>query len=493
MFRARYLALALLAFPAWAIEVRPTIEGSLTQSCIDGLNCAWTTDMGGCSSVSDGQLEVRSDYVRVDGLRIAYSKCRGVKVKEGTATFSDAQYGFRFENSVTYNTAQHPLVIELGSHDWVIRDNSFSYYNMCENSERNGGTTAGGSGNCGGFGHPGGVTAARIDDARGLIENNDVFLGGGEGINVLQSSVVVIRGNRVGSLRGATIYNDNTRGGLVVTESNIIWGATDDDIGQGPGTDNGWTGGSATSFNVENNVASTTVNGIGVAGISRNNFGVCLGATMSGSLKPTAQGQGDDIAVRHMGNTVAKICRPGGTTNILDMSSDGLDSTNFGSSACTSLTGSNCEFSVRSSILYAPTTTNSDTCRPEVDNDYNAWGQDSVDTDCQGSNDVNNSDAVDPVFNVASYSDFDAMKWDNQPTWDDARLKSTSTLLGAGDPGLETETCISTSAFDSMISEMTYPFAPTLANWKKCLYYDAEGTVRNATAPNVGALEGSVP
>jgi len=437
----------------------PKIQGSLTQAAIDAKNVNWTTDFGGCGSLWDGQISaVGVDHFTIQDLKIELTKCRGISLKGSSGLAEGQLTNFTIQRNWIRNTGITPIIGEAGVQDGIIRDNRVEYFNMCEGSERTGGTDAGGTANCGSGGWPGGVQIARSINSRILIENNYVGLGYGEGIGVLRAGTVVIRGNRVGNVHSSQIYADNTLGETVVVESNIVWGAPDDDTGMGAGTNPNWFGFGFLSTNVENSAYDASENNGGDAYhvIARSNICVQCGLSNT-SLQSSAGAAGWDVEVELYGNTAISISEAGRRFDIWN-----------------NIAGNIGFYKAKNNIVYQPGRTTADRCQTGVASDYNGLDSAVDDSDCGGAND----ETGDPKFTETTYANFAANDYADQPTLADVVLLGTSPFLTDADTSIFTEECIAGSEFDTMISSMTYPFAPSAALWDNCNYYTFGGDQR---------------
>lgn len=441
---------------------KPTINGSLTQSCIDNNNCNWTSDYGGCSNGFDGQVRIDTSHHELKHVSVQYTKCSAVKISpSGVSGYQVGQLtDFLVENIEARYSGIAWMVMQNGVQDGVVRESIFEFGNRCEISQSNGGTT-GLTPTCGGGGWPGGVVVTRSGEAGVLIEDNEIRWNFGEGINIFQAGGVIVRRNLVANTHSNHIYLDGSRGGMSVIEENILLGAVNNDIGEGEGTHFTWFG--RLAANVEDN----TRTGNGYHGVFRNNALVNTGDCYEATMQTNAGAEGEPAIYKAFGN----VC-----ISPEDRSLDvwnGLSSNNIASGAVR----------FESNVFWSTDNENSDRCRAEVENDYNVHASATV-AACSGGNDVSGV----PVLGE-TYANFSLMRAGNEPSIDDFRLQAGSPGIGAGNPGLETEVCVTESYFDGILSEMSAGYTPDPTHWKKCLYYDYEGTARDASAPDAGMLE----
>lgn len=458
---------------AHAVEVRPQIIGEMSTAAADANNVNWGS-FPVCGGSNNGMLNMeppaQTGYQTVNGLHISNSKCRGMKAKYlgGSGIKDGFFFGLIVKNVLVEYTGWEVFTLENGIKNGIVRDSTFRHGNKCEQSERKGGTTAG-QNNCEpGTGWPQGLNLTRSENANTLFENNDIYYNYGEGASTFVAAGMVIRGNRIGHTWGATSYGNNTRGGCNIFESNIYYGSMNSqDLGNGVGSQTTRQYNAVVATSVEDNVRT----GDGTCNFIRNNVFVGSGTALQANLESLAGAEGEDIDVRHYGNTHVEI-----TGREVDVW-NGLSGNNFG------------RFEGYNNILASPTVSqsNDDRCRSQVDNDYNLWSGTNSDSDCGGPNDIYNGD---PAF-----AETDDNAWLNKhqptpPTFADVALLAASDARGAG-LNLTATVCITGTAFDWLDGEMTYPFAPVLATWKNCQAYDAIGTLRPALNIDMGAIQSS--
>ena len=202
-------------------DLRPEINGTLDAACLADLTCTINGQnhdgSPGTTSVPpirwQGLIEIKADYVHISYLKLLDSAGSAISTEN-----NKNRKGYVFEDLEVTRTANRLISFGRRTTDMVVRNSSFSKYNYCDY----------GSGNynpwnvCSAKAWPGGIFIWDSRNANALIENNTVTEGYGEGINCLQSSHVIIRGNRVGNLRSTRIYLDNCSNTIV--ENNIVWG-----------------------------------------------------------------------------------------------------------------------------------------------------------------------------------------------------------------------------------------------------------------------------
>lgn len=432
----------------------PAIKGALTDACIAANNCDYGTGYV-AGGIWQGLINVTTDHVRVQDVSVSYSKGSGIRA----GSVNDV----RIARVLVEKTGIVPVAMGNGVQNVVFRDSTVRNYNLCEVQEHNGGPTPG-IANCGTGGWPGGVLVVRSPDAQALIENNDIHIGFGEGINCLQSSHVIVRGNRVGNVHSGGIYFDGCSSS--VAEHNILWGT------QGDPSPSNWGGGM--NFNIEDTACCNHQLNHNVV---RNNLFVDTGGCINAAMGADAEAAGLLLGARIYANTCVSIVN-------FDLRINAVPDANVA------------EWTAKNNIFFTtdgvavggnppPCQLNSNT---EVD--YNLWAVANPDPDCEGAHDAPDGD---PLLAQSVYSAWDAMDYANPPRVDDFRLQPGSAAIGAGDPALVTTTVLSSADFPLVFSDMSHPFTPEAAAWEKALYYDFEGSSRDPQAPDLGALEYADP
>lgn len=429
----------------------PLITGALTDECITSYNCDYSTGYVGGSSIWAPLIDITVDHVSLQDVGVSHSKGGGIRVTAVT--------GVRIARVLVEKTGIAPVVIGSNAQNIVFRDSTVRNYNLCEVQSQNGGPTPG-IANCGTGGWPGGIVVVRSPNAQVLIENNDVYLGFGEGINCLQSSHVIFRGNRVGNTHSGGIYFDGCSSG--VAEHNILWGTQGD-----PSTSN-WGGGM--SLCIEDTACcGHQLNN----NIIRNNLIVDTGSCINASMQDDAEASGLLLGAQIYGNTCVSIVN-------FDLRINSVPDTNVE------------EWIAKNNIFYTtdgqPLSGNQPPCQlnSHAEVDYNMWALENTDIDCEGSHDASDGD---PLFLESVYSNWDLMDYTNQPDVSDFRLQIDSPAIGMGDPSLVTTSILNSEDYGAIVDEMFHPFVPTAAHWEMALYYDFEGSSRDSLSPDLGALE----
>lgn len=457
---------------------RPKIGGDLTPACIAAANCKGSADYYftgmTVSSGYVGQVEIASNYVRVAGLYIGYTAAIGIRAAGlgNGPSFSGTRHHFIIEDNVLEFNGKQQILAMNGAQNFVIRRNNLSNGGQCfvEGAKNGLSSQAARAPLCDGGAWGTSLAVIRSYDAQGLVENNDVHDTPQEGINMNQgTSHVIVRGNRIGNTHSTSGYCDMCTD--VVWESNILWGVFG---GVGDYTVGGSFGGGF-GANVERNDYGSVVNNIIRNCITVDSGQAALVAnTFTANGNPYAAGKSTNW--HQYGNTHVSAdaynVRLVRTQAANDIRSTLFITDDISASAT-------CSFSSVESLT--------------LGDDYNYWSPTPSNATCVGANDESGT-----VTLATTETDWDSADYaTNLPTIDDFRLQAGSAGIGAGDPALETEdlpNSLDYTDFGTWIWDYTeYPWAiDTLAkkqNWSKKLYYDFEGTARDATTPDIGALE----
>lgn len=459
---------------------RPRIGGDLNATCITNANCGGSpTDYFAGKQVTTGYIasvEIESNYIEVAGLEVKYGAGIGIQAKgAGLGSPGSRHHIIVRDNKVSY-VGKQAISFLNGVQNFAILRNEIHNHSQCYiEAVRNGVTTFSTRATlCDGGAWGGALIASRNAPAYGLIENNDIHDTMGEGIGVGQGATrTIVRGNRVGNTHSTSIYTDMALENVL--ESNIIWGADTGGAGDYSGGSFGTPFGGGWEANVEKDDYSHNR-----CTIWRNNIGVDGPVAFRGNVfnDAGAYAAGLDITAFAYGNTVVSAGSYGWRltrriTEIEAKSNVVYGDAGVGSSAMCSLQSVDAGYS--------------------FDFDYTLWSATPTDGACVGSNDLTGSLVL--ATNSADWETVDYAT--NKPTVDDFRLQAGSAGIGAGDPALETEAlpCSLTSAsFGTWLWDYTeYPYAvddaTKRANWSKKLFYDFEGTARDATTPDMGAIE----
>ncbi len=380
-------------------DPKPEINGSLEASCLADLSCTIHGEhhdgSSGPRSIPasrwEGLIAINASHVHVRNFRIRESAGAAIV----TANSQDLR-GFVFENLDVSLTANRLIAFGRDTRDMIVRNSTFSKYNYCDY----GSADEGAWDICSGPGWPGGIFIWDAPNANALIENNTVTQGFGEGINCLQSSHVIIRGNRVGNLRSARIYLDNCSD--TVVENNITWG--DPDLN--------WhfteLGGTGVAVSLE----KYKFQGPSVRNLIRNNIISGIGTCFSVAI----QEEGDwRLGAEIYGNTC-------------------LHPTNYGINFSNKLTAENVVgMIVKNNIFYAPNIRSkecqvSSSVASVVDFGYNLFSSSSKsDSGCFGPGTV-----FDNPETPASPNDASRWSYTRQPRSADFALDRTSPAFSAG-------------------------------------------------------------
>lgn len=464
----------------FSTDTRPTFGRDLTPTCITNANCAGSAEyyFTGYSVANGfvGQVDIQADYVEVSGLDVSYTAAMAIRASgsgNGPAHTGSRHHIIIADNVLAYNGKQQ-LVVMNGVQNFAVLRNDLSNGGQCfVEGARNGlSSQAARAPLCDGGAWGASLGIFRNYNAHGLIENNDVHDTPQEGINVNQgTSHVVVRGNRVGNTHSTSGYCDMCT--YAVWESNILWGVFGD-VGN-------WTVGGSFGGGFGSNVERNDYGNVEY-NVIRNNISVDSGQaslvanTFTENGNPYAAGKFTQWFL--YGNTFVSADSANLRLTRTQSSSE-MHSNVFVTDDVTA--GSTCLFSSVESLT--------------LDRGYNAWNPNPTQSTCDGANDV----TVATLGLASTETDWDAADYaTDRPTIADFRITNASSdLIGAGDPGLETENLpngLDHSDFGTWIWQHTaYPWAinsdQKRLNWSKKLYYDFEGTARDATTPDIGAVE----
>lgn len=459
---------------------RPRIGNDLNPTCIAAANCGGSpTDYFAGKSVTSGYIasvEIESNYVEVAGLDVSYGAGIGIQAKGSGLGFPGSRHHIVVrDNKISY-VGKQAISFLNGVQNFAILRNDVTNHSQCYiEAVRNGVTTFSTRATlCDGGAWGGAIIASRNAPAYGLIEDNDVHDVMGEGIGVGQGATrTIVRGNRVGNTHSTSIYTDMALENVI--ESNIIWGADTGGAGDYSGGAFGTPFGGEYAANVEKDDYSHNR-----CTIWRNNIAVDGPAAFRLNVfnDAGAYAAGLDITAYAYGNTNLSLNSYGWrmTRRVTEIESKSnivyLDAS-LGAAAAVSFQSVDAGYS--------------------FDFDYSLWRTSPSNGAGVGANDVTGGLVL--ATNDADWETVDYAT--NKPTVDDFRLQAGSAGIGAGDPALETEALpcsLSSASFGTFPFEhMAYPFAvddgTKQTNWSKKLYYDFEGTARDATTPDMGALE----
>jgi len=494
VFRLRNICFAtILLIPglnAYAVEVKPEINGTYEQSCRDTTNTApcsiWETNKCGESGTAacTGSTPVPGSFWNglLDvGTNQSYITIQDIKLKDA------AGYGMRVAFNADHITIDNIEIAATGSGNFdlaqeqqqvVIKNSSFHHSSICYfhwRGKANVPTNV--AKNCDVDG-PSNVELGGLQSwerAFVILSNNDVydeFIGESVGFYKSVGNGWLV-GNRVREgRRNAGFYMENV--GEVLIESNIIW---DYDNAADPiaGVDSY----NAPNPDIKANVLDTSIetNWAGPTTtprdqlIFRNNMLAAVASCVKIQGKYGAVTIDRKVGGQWYGNT----CLTDGTNNIVDVDNGQSGPTHNG------------QLDIVNNIFYRA---GSSACELDatdwtslnVSNNY--WAVTQTNSACSDAGDViGTPDLVGVAANMieANYSESVG------PVIGDFELKAGDAGLNAG-VSIESAVSWLDDVDYTYFSDITSPCAPTAIEWEKQLGHDANCVLRSAS-PNIGADE----
>lgn len=489
---------------AHAVEVKPEINGSLDDSCREIYTCDTQVTGTPANAVPTnryaGMLRITGDYVTVQDLNIQDSA--------GTFFDQEGSYGILDNIDAEYAFSQIGYFASGLGKESILRDSYFASGNWGRTWEDETDCPSGPScpllpGFSSSNGQGGILVRNHRDTFNGLgkanvLIQNNVFVdystrGTGtetrydwqtELINCLQSTHLIVADNK--SYGIAPLYSDNCQ--YAVWERNLAWGADLENLE--------FTTATLEEYPPNVSPATNTINNDNI--VYRNNMIAGGGCGKFGGAEDGALDGGFfNNNMAWIGNTCFSNANTSFGLDNLRYQLGGVDT--FGPSAVVE---------VKSNAIFAPEASGTGfwsddpSCRitlpaEDIDMDYNAFD----DTIPSGKNGLNSK----CTSNSLTSSDFQlATTYANSRNFDPDTTPLTvgafepgasSPLLGQGDPLLDTEeySWLTPAEFSSYIITYYLANSPgscyTEANWKKKLACDAAGVTRDATTPDVGAME----
>ena len=444
----------------------PEIRGTLTDACIQAWNCDYTSNLGGPSSHTDGQIVVLADYVTVKNLQVSYTKARGFKVK-GRDQVDDEATNVAFIDNYFHHIGGH-MLFERGHTGAIIKGNLVRYWGTCEDQDRNGSDPLllPNQDNCGQFGVPGGLSINRGSHA--LVEGNVMEFGWGECFNLLSSENLIFRNNFCGNPASGGYYCDSCQNAVI--EHNISVGSQTEQCGVNPGNCGQWRGAGITT-NIEN---SATDRDLGPT-LTRNNISVAAVEMFNTGMSSNAINNGRRVQHEVYGNTFVRA-KTWGNRFVSTQIANRADN-----------------YQVRSNIFWDQDLSADAICRNMTSNsaiqfDYNGWFE-TIPSNVHC--DAETSDVRDPNNGPAGFSpydDFKLMDADNKPV--PADVKPTGSIpgdasLNSSNHNLDFDTFFTQRQWDNM--EKIGVCNDTKANWNLKLNCYEGGEARGG-APTAGAV-----
>ena len=414
---------------------RAEINGTVEASC--GFECAVDAAAAVPKTHNEAIVRVGGNYVDVQDLQVMDSAGVGVVVNP-------------FQNHVTLqrlviDRTMSAFIQANSSEDLIVRDSYMTNWGLYE------------------YLFPSGPNPAALSLTNGndwthvnrmLIENNDVAIGRGEGIDPLfGANTVIIRGNRVGGTSSPCVYIE---GRNVVVEYNICEGGSNSG---GVGTNGVGIKFAYEDFNRSGHEPMT-------GNLVRGNLVVNNDTCFSAGLEPLSAGDPTHnfMEIEYYNNTCVS------TSTGTAVGFEYLAAANIGPKGIV----------FRNNILYVPSSKRAGGCFVPNSSSRlifarNLWPS-TPDADCQGAGDV----IGDPRLTRMDYT---AAKWNAVPTFGDAAPKDTSPARAAGMPIAK---AIADLSLQTHSSRVRYP----CAKWDAVgAVLDARCATRSATAPNIGASE----
>jgi len=377
---------------------------------------------------------IREDYITVQDIKIINSSYSAIEV--------DNNWSYAVIQRLDMSHISHSAVIfEGGSSLNILRDSTMYQVVL---SRVLGFST--------GYG---GCIKIASGSSQNLIENNTVSDCGGDGVNPYNNSNKnIIKGNYFLGIAKGGVYIDNSSDTII--EDNFIAGGTS-------GTYN-WT---RTDYGIKIGVEDiyTPINH-STGNVARNNFIANVRECFTTGAYPASIAAGKTAGFHILGNTCV------GFDEIANQVADN-DSYAAGSTVANNVFH---ESSLGASACDAKGTV------ANVTWGYNHFDYTQTTTECNGTGDAI-AVAGPPLYTTASFLSYGVL---NVPTIADFGLDTSgsNTASNAGDPRVAV-----------VLTASDYPLRTEITgNWDdthsvKALYYDYEGLARNATTPDMGALE----
>jgi hypothetical protein len=441
----------LCSLTAFAVEVKPEINGTMDSTCRTAGNCAFSE-----AAQYSAQVMLDGDYITFQDISVQDSAYQGIYIHGDHHTVENTEVGWCGMGCIRANSQQTGQLIQNNT----VHHGPYAYYaaNVLSETQWFGGSKNGGP--------PlilaSVMTSKTAPDIQGTAAGNRVYTGYREGIGCFRAVVRTnagsscwVVGNVVSGIRVVSIYAATTE---AIIESNISYNATDDDWYSG----DSWGG-----YN-----AAAEQGGIGyddnTKTFFRNNLGVNLSSCFDSIHQKAARDNDprqDNALKVHYGTCVTTSNNDGAAYRI-------AQSTMIQN-----------EF--KNSIGYAASATKQCDQAGTITVDTNFWDSAVSEAACSDAGDIIGSPSI-----TASLS----------ATYTTASPPSAADYeyTGAGVDGVGDATPLTTTVFDDehffRYSEVTWwddqgYTKPSLAQLKKQSDVDFMGVDRDDTNPDIGAFE----
>lgn len=490
------LILLLAACLVYGVEVRPEINGTFDQTCIDNLypTCDPRSGSPVPSGESQGLVQLAGSHQHLIGWRVMDSAARGIFFASGS-TGTTGKTGNRIID-VYMENVWNSNTLHLGwEHDyWIIRDSTFldagyrysyPWYTSaagCYNNPDGGFQCIGG-----GFSQ---FRGSHEDQASGpsygIFEGNTVCNNSGE-LGFFELSHAIIRGNLFCNIRNTGLYLDNAA--KMIAEWNVLYSASDHcDIERSSAAgcatfSNGDAVMNSGRLQIEDHpggcstVAECTDTEDSEDNVVRNNLAVFASGFMGGGMESVARDVADlEVGRWIIANTVYRAGFSGwdeGTQGNggVDWQSTSVVANNVhgGDPNVTGEGDSRCGPQLTAAGAYS----------------YNVWTetQAELDDNCEGDGDEYGSE---PTFASAATS---LSAWDSPPSFADYVITGGNGNNSALDLTGSTIEWLSSDCSElPQLSDLdpsggpVITWTPTCEHFRKLQYYDYQGNARGATS-----------
>ncbi|MEZ5595096.1 MAG: right-handed parallel beta-helix repeat-containing protein [Pseudomonadales bacterium] len=465
--------------------------GSMHPGCYDTGTCDFSFRSDSCRNTADALLIIRHSWVVVRGGHIDHSSCDGITVKPvgGQGVGAGRLLGFQLLDSIVEYTGSRFLLMSGGVRFPVIANNIFRHGNKCTQNVQRGGMKPADNFNCAKGRHGGGVVTNRSIGVFGLIENNDVYMNWGEGIQCGSATHLLVRGNRIGNLRNPALYSNGCT--AFISEHNLVWGNAGG-FGGGKVSERVASGSRGRDIGWENYLACIKhIRGQSDV-LSRNDIFVGLGT-------PLRAGYQREAGVRWKKPCPNGVSKPR-TLSVAFLGIPTIDSWHASLDLFSNL-GANIEKGIVGNSLFYDFPSGDSRCVPQIISDSNAWAvrpSGRRARRCNGPSDITaaTSPFHEPDTTVPDLATLQRTSWPDIP--DPAIFRPRGPLVDAlrGSPSINAQKCVPDADIASwkvVLRHARHPFPiaddTALGNWQRCLYFDFGGAVRDIEMPTRGAWE----
>ena len=475
------LSLYLLSSAAYSVEVRPEINGTMDNACLqssDNHACAF---MGAGSSQSGAipnniynalvSLADNVSHVKVTDLTVADSAGIGILI-------GDYDDHILIDKVDVGPVALAALDIRPNTNQIHVKNSSWHHSATCSWKHRDGSADDPNAPDACERSFPASVDLGGLDKNQPatniVFENNDVYQGYGEGVGMYGTNTVWVVGNRIRGHRTAEVLVDNSNNILI--ESNICWDYdSNSDVRAviGPNRYGEYPDYGARCFALGNETRPFAQDLYPT--VVRNNISggssTCLQLLIWGAVE--TQYPGIEAAGQFYGNTC------------IGYTSSGIHDTGGATSPATRF-----ERQIKNNIFY--TDAGGTDCSLISSSAYdiedvrnNSFSSNPVNSECDGPGDVYGKPAL-----ARDADSWDEANWtvSQGPTYADAVLLGSDPRINAGVP-IESNLSFLDDVDWNYFGSVEYPCAPTASEWEKGLGTDYNCSSRSDSSPNMGADE----